>query len=95
MLDPPKWLTTSVPTEIRPKSATTDGVIALLVAPVSHNALVDICLGGGEGGFCGSKAAEIETAVMIRLTKPECLIVNAWKGGCGKESTLAQSIVAV
>ena len=77
VLDPPKWLTTWVPIGVKPRLATTDGVIALLLAPVSHNALVGTCEGGGIGGFLGSYAAVIETAVMIRSAKPEYLIVRA------------------
>jgi len=58
--------------------------MALLLAPVSHKALVGTWAGSGFGGLLGSKAAVIETAVIIREAKPLCFIVKALKLGEGK-----------
>lgn len=74
---------------------TTDGVMALAVAPVSHKAFVGTGVNGGVGGVVGSKAAVIETLVTIRLVKPAYLTVRARNGGCVKRRLFAQFIVTV
>lgn len=84
-----------LPVGVRPRVAATDGVIALPVAPVSHNALVGTGLGGGVGGLVGSKAAVIETLVTIRLVQPEYLMVKARNGSGFKGRLFAQLIVTV
>ena len=74
-------MTTALPVAVRPRVFAIDGVIALPVAPVSHNALVGTGVGGGVGGLAGPYAAVKETPVTIRLTRAECFTVNAENGG--------------
>lgn len=49
----------------------------LFVAPVSHKAIVSEYEGVGVGGFIGSNALHNLRGVIIHLTNPSCLTVNA------------------
>ena len=71
----------AVPIGLRFSAPATDGVITLLVAPVSHNAVVVAVGVKGLGGDYGSNASVMLTSVTIRLVIPSCFLVKAWNDG--------------